>query len=405
MMRTLLERLCIRQQMYLLAGVAALQMAMGAAFVLWPQLNSGGEVDTAFNWVVGGTTGAILFTFLLAHHMGSVTGRRAEWIVEALKALSAGNLGHKVKLPGRDEFAWMAWEYAQARKAFSEMVSEILGSASQLAAAAEELSAITERAKQGIARQNQETEQVATAMNEMSASIQEVARNAANAAHGAQEADTEARRGHGVVKESIRTIGTLAREVGRISEVVARLKEDSVNIGTVLDVIRGIAEQTNLLALNAAIEAARAGEQGRGFAVVADEVRTLASRTQQSTHEIQQMIERLQAGANEAVAVMEQGSRIAHGAVDQAAKAGEALESITRMVDTIKDMNSQIASAAEEQSTTAEEINRNVANINEVASETSQMAQQTAQAGDNLARMAAQLQELMGRFKLVQEGR
>jgi methyl-accepting chemotaxis protein len=291
-------------------------------------------------------------------------------------------------------------EYDVARKGFTKTVGEILANVSRLAASAEKLSRITEHSKQGATRQNAGTEQVASAMNEMSSTVQEVARNAANAAQAALEADKEAKTGQEVVKGAIGSIHTLATEVQKTSHVILKLKDDSMSIGAVLDVIRGIAEQTNLLALNAAIEAARAGEQGRGFAVVADEVRSLATRTQQSTQEIQEMIERLQLGTNEAVSAMEQGRAKAEASVEQAAKVGDSLESITRMVHQIRDMNAHIAHAAEEQSVTAEEINRNVLNISEVSSKTMDGAEQTAEASEELARLAGNLQEIVGRFSL-----
>ena len=401
MIGKIIEKLAIRKQMYLLVGFCVAGIAIVATCA--DLAHRADNYNTAFNIMLAIAIGYSLVLLGLAHYMGRFVGKRAEQIVGALKAMSEGDLGHRVKIAGKDEFAWMAWEYSCARKEFAKMVSEILGNSSQLAAAAEELSAITEQAKQGVVKQNLETEQVATAMNEMSATVQEVARNAANAAQAAQDADQEAKQGHHVVTGTMQTIDTLAAEVQKASGVIGKLKEDSLNIGAVLDVIRDIAEQTNLLALNAAIEAARAGEQGRGFAVVADEVRTLASRTQQSTQEIQQMIERLQSGANEAVSAMEQGRTKAEASVEQAARAGASLESITQVVDSIMGMNTQIASAAEQQSTTAEEINRNVVNISEISAETSQGAEQTANASDELARLAVQLQDLVGRFKLAQE--
>jgi methyl-accepting chemotaxis protein len=237
-------------------------------------------------------------------------------------------------------------------------------------------------------------------MNQMTATVQEVASHAARAAESARQADEEAQDGKRIMQQTLNAMDTLANEVENAAGVIHSLEKESEEIGSVLDVIRGIAEQTNLLALNAAIEAARAGEQGRGFAVVADEVRTLASRTQASTQEIQNMIERLQAGANNAVKAMEAGQTQARKGVEQASLAGASLETITQSVTTISDMNMQIASAAEEQSSVADEINRNIATISQSADNTAHGSQQTAIAGDELARLAAELRELVGHFKV-----
>ncbi|MEM7027128.1 MAG: methyl-accepting chemotaxis protein [Pseudomonadota bacterium] len=392
-MEKLISRFNIKQQFYLFAGIGSVWLValhISTAIYKFPML-----------FVIVSDVMSIAVLFLLAHVIGKVNGKRAEMITMGLQDMAKGDLTHKMRMEGKDEYAWMCWEYSQCRKGFSELINQILGSTGQLAAAAEELSAITEQSNSGVVRQQTETQQVATAMNEMSATVTEVAQNAANAATAAQEADEESKAGSGVVKTTVATINELASEVMRTGEVIENLKEDSVNIGKVLDVIRDIAEQTNLLALNAAIEAARAGEQGRGFAVVADEVRTLASRTQQSTQEINEMIERLQSGANEAVDVMEHGRSKAEASVDQAAKAGQALETITHVVDNIKVMNMQIASAAEQQSSTAEEINRNIVNISDIAQETSSGSQQTSNASDELARLAADLQSQVNKFKVA----
>ena len=391
-MEKLITNFNIRKQFYLFTVFVSIGLILLECTVYFGEFG-----------IVGGIIGSsilALATFGISHYLGKLNGKRAELIVNGLHALSEGDLTHKVSISGKDEFAWMCWEYSQGRKGFMALVKEILGSAGQLAAAAEELSAITEQSNAGVMRQQGEIGQVATAMNEMSATVAEVSKNAASAATAAQEADQQANDGWNVVNTTVQTINNLASEVERTSEVIENLKGDSLSIGTVLDVIRDIAEQTNLLALNAAIEAARAGEQGRGFAVVADEVRTLASRTQQSTREINDMIERLQNGANQAVSVMEMGRAKAEESVAQAAKAGEALQSITGVVDKIKSMNMQIASAAEEQSSTAEEINRNIVNISEVAQETAGGSQQTASASDELARLASDLQSQVGKFKV-----
>ncbi len=391
-MEKLITKLSIRKQFYVIVGLMSLWILVMEASLRY--------FSAPMSIVVAGNLIMITLMGITAHAVGKINGKRAEKICNALQAMAKGDLTHKVTLLGKDEFAWMCWEYSQARKGFSELVKEIIGNSGQLAAAAEELSAITEQSTGGVMRQQGEIQQVATAMNEMSATVTEVARNAGNAATAAQNADEQAKSGCEVVNLTVNTINSLASEVQRTSEVIENLKGDSISIGAVLDVIRDIAEQTNLLALNAAIEAARAGEQGRGFAVVADEVRTLASRTQQSTQEINDMIERLQSGANQAVSVMEQGRNKAEESVEQAAKAGEALETITSVVDSIKSMNMQIASAAEEQSSTAEEINRNIVNISEVAEETAGGSRETASASDELARLAADLQAQVNKFTI-----
>ncbi|MEE8321523.1 MAG: methyl-accepting chemotaxis protein, partial [Gammaproteobacteria bacterium] len=302
MMDKLITRFCIRHQFYLFAGYCSLLLLGLLAFGDGLYGLSYVTMDIVLAMAV-----SVITIFGFAHYLGRSNGKRAEVIISGLHNLSEGNLTHKIDVRGKDEFAWMCWEYTCTRKKFTEMVESLIGNAGQLAAAAEELSAITEQSSQGVVRQQSETEQVATAMNQMSVTVTEVAKNAANAATAALEADKQAKSGSQVVNDTVRTINDLAEEVQRTSDVIEDLKGDSLSIGTVLDVIRDIAEQTNLLALNAAIEAARAGEQGRGFAVVADEVRTLASRTQQSTQEINGMIEHLQNGANQAVQVMEQG--------------------------------------------------------------------------------------------------
>lgn len=393
-------RFCLRKQMYVVSGVATALIATSATLAWLAGQHETGRAAFAGE-LAGGliVLAAIMFGF--SHFLGKAMGRRAEKIVGALNAMAKGDLSLSVKLTGKDEFAWMAWEYSCARKQFSTIVRELMAQSTNVAAAAEELAAITTQSREGMTRQHSETEQVATAMNEMSTTVHEVARNASNAAEAAQQADEAAKKGQHVVKDTVDDIHNLAKEVESTADVIGKLKEDSIGIGAVLDVIRAIADQTNLLALNAAIEAARAGEQGRGFAVVADEVRSLASRTQESTQEIQGMIERLQNGAAEAADAMELGRRSADATVEKAAQAGESLDAITQVVDTISDMNTQIAHAAEQQSTTAEEINRNIATINTISVETSHGAEQTAKATDELAQLALHLQEVVGQFKLA----
>ena len=241
---------------------------------------------------------------------------------------------------------------------------------------------------------------VASAMNEMSATVQEVARHATQTAEASQGADDESRAGVLVAEEAIAGIRDLIAEIESAAAVVQHVESDTASISEVLNVIKGIAEQTNLLALNAAIEAARAGEQGRGFAVVADEVRTLASRTQNSTEEIQTMIERLQHGVKNAVDAMAGAQERAVTGSESVEKATQSLHVIAAEVATINNMNLQIATAAEEQSAVAEEINHNITRISNIADNTSSGATQTARSSEDLLRLTAELRRLVSQFKL-----
>ena len=295
-------------------------------------------------------------------------------------------------------------DFANDYNNFIDSVANVIMSSKSTA---EHLSSVTaqmqmqsDQARQGVSKQQLETDQIATAINQMTATVQEVARSATDAASAAGQADKEANSGRDVVTKTVDSIQSLAHHVEKAADVIQQLEVDTSEIGSVLDVIKGIADQTNLLALNAAIEAARAGEQGRGFAVVADEVRTLASRTQESTQEINAMIEKLQAGAKDAVSAMETGRDQARSGVEQALLAGQSLDSITQAVATINDMNTHIASAAEEQSSVAEEINRNVVNISRVANETADNVAQVADQSAQLGELASTLKSEVERFIL-----
>ena len=303
-------------------------------------------------------------------------------------------------IKSKDEVGSMARSFNKMLEKFEALVQQINSSSSQLAAASEEVSAVAQESTNNIMQQRSETDMVATAMNEMAATVQEVASSAESAAGSANSANNEAQSGSLIVKNTAKSISQLAADVENASNVIHQLESDSDNIGSILDVIKNIAEQTNLLALNAAIEAARAGEQGRGFAVVADEVRTLASRTQKSTLEIEEMITKLQNGSKHAVEVMEKGLVKAKEGEEQSNEAAGSLESITRAVITINEMNAHIASAAEEQSATAEEMNRNIVNISQLSDQTANGSEQTTIAANELAKLANDLQQLIGQFKI-----
>lgn len=302
--------------------------------------------------------------------------------------------------PRGDEFGTLLKALEQTRANLSEALGEVSGITTQLAAAAEELSVVTNQTSAGVNNQRIETEQVATAMNEMSATVQEVAQNAEEAAAAAQKADTQAKTGNKALQVALADINQLSEDVNHSAEAIQRLNKDSSSIGTVLTVINSIAEQTNLLALNAAIEAARAGEAGRGFAVVADEVRNLAHRTQESIGQIEQLIANLQHGSQNAVEMMDNSRTMAHLTLEHAQQAGDELAAIMRTVSEIQAMNIQIATAAEEQSAVAEEINASVVNVNNIADQSAAAVEETSASSAELARLGQSLQSLVARFKI-----
>lgn len=327
-------------------------------------------------------------------------------VVNALKDMAQGDgdLTQRIHVSSKDEVGELAHWFNVFAQRVHDVVGKFKESAINLSAAAEQLSSTITRTAAGAQRQQSEIEHVAKAMSEMAGTVEEVARNVGMSASDAQKADDESTKGADVVTQTMGAINALARDIDQASDVITQLQKETDNIGSVLDVIRGIAEQTNLLALNAAIEAARAGEQGRGFAVVADEVRTLASRTQASTEEIQNMIHQLQSGAQQAVQVMVKGKDQAASSVDHASRAGQSLQNITRAVSVIKDMSNQIASASEEQSAVTIEINRNINNISEVANETATGSREISAGANELSRLALDLQSLVGQFKCHMPG-
>ncbi len=300
-----------------------------------------------------------------------------------------------------DEVSSMAQHFNKMMEEFHGMLSRVYDSATQLSNSSSELNSVSQRTNEHVSRQNIETEQVAAAINQMTATVQEVAHHAADAADASRSADQEAHKGKDVVSANLASIRKLADEVNNTASMLNQLSSDSENIGAVLNVIRDIAEQTNLLALNAAIEAARAGEQGRGFAVVADEVRTLAQRSRQSTQEIEEIVERLQSSASQAVEAMQVGQTQAEESVQNAEQVGHSLDEIIHAVDAITEKNIQIASASEEQSSVAEEINRSITNISQIAAESASNVDRTTSTSETLSDMSSQLKMLVSHFKLA----
>ncbi|CAM5415909.1 Methyl-accepting chemotaxis protein OS=Stutzerimonas stutzeri OX=316 GN=CXK95_11465 PE=3 SV=1 [Stutzerimonas stutzeri] len=319
-------------------------------------------------------------------------------LIEHIARLSQGQFANRVDASRADELGRLAVAANTLRDFLADTFNNLQQSAANLDSASGELNAISTLMAQGASEQFSRTDQVATAMHEMSATSQEVARHAGDAAHAADAADHAAQQGEAVMQSTIHSITAIRSEITSTAEVVRRLEGDSERIGKVLDVIRGIADQTNLLALNAAIEAARAGEAGRGFAVVADEVRTLAQRTAESTAEIHQIIDSVQTGAVNAVRAIESGQQRSEQGVEQVTEAGRMLQNITEAVEAIRDMNRQIATAAEEQTAVAEDISRNLTEITSIATTNQQHVERTQAASQNLHSLSLQLSDVTRRL-------
>lgn len=334
--------------------------------------------------------------------IGNSISRNITAVVNSLNEMANGDgdLTQRLKSTSNDEIGALVEGFNTFIAKIQGVIVEVTGSASRVAEAANEMKQISEASVVDMNSQQQEIQQVVTAMAEMTHSVESVAGGAGRAAEAANGARAEASDGKCVVEDNMQAIDRLAGEVEHAAEVIQELESHSDSIGKVLNVIREIAEQTNLLALNAAIEAARAGEHGRGFAVVADEVRTLATRTHDSTREINEMITRLQTGTQSAVETMNKGREQAQVSVDQAARVRESLERITQGVEEITDMNVQIASAAEEQSVVTREINNNIVNLGQMVSQVAEAAHVAEDDSEKLAVLAEQLKKQVSVFRV-----
>ncbi|XKY23057.1 methyl-accepting chemotaxis protein [Pseudomonas luteola] len=341
-----------------------------------------------------------LLTVLLAWLLTRSIVQPVDQALRAAEEIASGDLTKHIQVTGNDEPARLLMAMRTMQERLRHTLERISSSSSQLAAASEELSSITDESARGLNRQNDEIQMAATAVTEMSSAVEEVARNAMTTSEASKHSASAAQEGQGRVLETVSSIEHMTSEVQTTACLVGELASQSRDIGKVLDVIRGLADQTNLLALNAAIEAARAGEAGRGFAVVADEVRALAHRTQESTREIEQMIMSIQNGTEQAVNSMESSTTRAGSTLEVARRAGEALEEITRAISEINERNLVIASAAEEQAQVAREVDHNLVNIRDLSVQSSEGARDTTAASQELSRLAVELNTLVSHFKV-----
>ncbi|QLF95046.1 methyl-accepting chemotaxis protein [Pseudomonas sp. ABC1] len=356
--------------------------------------------DDAFAMVIGTLVLILALIGLIAVLLTRSITRPLADAVQVAERIADGDLTREIAVQGQDEPARLLHAMQTMQNSLRDALHHIVDSTSQLASASEELHAVTEDSSRGLHQQNDELEQAATAVNEMTTAVEEVAQNAVNTSEASRETDRDTQAGRQQVSQTVESIRQLADDVAGTAGEVEQLANNVHDISQVLDVIRSIADQTNLLALNAAIEAARAGEAGRGFAVVADEVRALAHRTQQSTQEIEQMIGTIQGGAERSMQAMQNSTTRARQTLDMARLAGEALERIGAAITTINERNLVIASASEEQAQVAREVDRNLVNIRDLSQQTAAGANQTSAASQELSSLAVALSALVSRFKL-----
>lgn len=365
---------------------------------------AGLQADAAFaqavSWVAGLTVAGVLIAIVLAWLFTRSLTHPIQQSVSAAECIARNDFSQPLIVEGTDEPARLMQAMSDMQKKLREAIALIADSATRLAATSEEMHAVTNDAAGGLQRQNNEIEMAATAVTEMSAAVDEVASNAAAASQAANQSSTAALNGRLEVDETVQAINRMVSTVNSTSDNVRDLASNARSISQVLDVIRAIAEQTNLLALNAAIEAARAGEAGRGFAVVADEVRALAHRTQSSTHEIETMVEKIRQDTEKAVLSMQTTSGQAHATLEKAKGAGHALNTITASIGEITERNLLIATAAEEQAQVAREVDQSLVSIRDLSGQTSDGARQTALATAELSKLATDLSHLVAQFKV-----
>ncbi|WP_416427484.1 methyl-accepting chemotaxis protein [Pseudomonas sp. App30] len=358
------------------------------------------QYSSAFTLVVTLLIIAAVLTFLFAWLLTRSIVGPIDQALAAAEQIAEGNLTRPIHVEGRDEAARLLIAMEKMQEKLRDTLQRISGSATQLASAAEELNSVTDESARGLTQQNHEIEQAATAVNEMTSAVEEVARNAVSTSEASKDATSSASDGRDLVQETVGAIERMSADVQSTADLIGNLADESRDIGKVLDVIRGLADQTNLLALNAAIEAARAGEAGRGFAVVADEVRALAHRTQQSTAEIERMIGSIQGGTEQAVNSMRNSTERAESTLNIAKGAGMALDTINGAIVQINERNLVIASAAEEQAQVAREVDRNLVNIRDLSVQSAAGATQTTAASAELSRLAVDLNNMVARFSL-----
>ncbi|PQZ92075.1 MULTISPECIES: methyl-accepting chemotaxis protein [Pseudomonas] len=355
---------------------------------------------SALTWMISGIVLAFIIAITVGVLITRLITRPIAQAVESAQRIAQGDLTQAILTERTDEAGQLLMALSDMQGGLKSTLVEIANASDQLASAAEELSAVTDESSRGLTRQNDEIQQAATAVNQMTAAVDEVASNAVSTSEASRQATTEAEDGRQQVEQAVSGMSSMVGEINDSTQSVADLAGQVREIGKVIDVIRGIADQTNLLALNAAIEAARAGEQGRGFAVVADEVRALAHRTQTSTVDIEKMIGEVQTGADDAVAAMNKSLTWANNTQTLAQNAGEALQRITASVAKINERNLVIASASEEQAQVAREVDRNLLNIQDLSTQTAAGAHQTNASSQDLSRLATSFNVLVSKFQL-----